>query len=335
MLLDIIIPSYKNMSGLVNTLNMIDGQYLTEVAVTVVDDCSGEDYSDILSQFPFVHLLSLKHNGGPGVARNEGMAHTRNPYIMFIDCGDYLIKKEYLGLVIETIKNNPDKLVYSWLHTIEEPDKTWTNETQKNNRLHGRVFNRKFIEDTHTDFSVSGSRANEDIGFMQALRILVYYTNQDLWYENDTPIILYTYDENSITRKNRHEFNLKAGTTGMIENAIHTVHILQKNPIPDEAWQKFIYEKFGVFATHFFEAAIGNPKKIPHCWSELKRYYNYFAEYLSNVNEDLFQIAIAPIHRATVNYFHDWDIPFSINYRRILDELPQNKEPPSYYYFDY
>ena len=58
-MLDIIIPVYKNKRGLQRTLASINTNYLDRIKVTVVDDESHEDYSDIKKEFPFITLYSL------------------------------------------------------------------------------------------------------------------------------------------------------------------------------------------------------------------------------------------------------------------------------------
>ena len=68
--MDLIIPSYKDKKGLYETLFSIGLD--KDIYVTVVDDCSGEKYDDIISwfnQFFPIQVLYMPKNGGPGAAR--------------------------------------------------------------------------------------------------------------------------------------------------------------------------------------------------------------------------------------------------------------------------
>ena len=63
--LDIIIPAYKNKKALDLTLKSIYNtemfslgfQYLFPILITVVDDCSGVDYSDLEAKYPLVNFI--------------------------------------------------------------------------------------------------------------------------------------------------------------------------------------------------------------------------------------------------------------------------------------
>ena len=87
-MLDIIIPTYKNKEGLEKTLQSIPNY--KEVAVTVVDDGSNLNYNDLQDKYNF-RLIELQKNSGPGIARQIGITVTNEPYILFMDTGDYLI----------------------------------------------------------------------------------------------------------------------------------------------------------------------------------------------------------------------------------------------------
>ena len=98
-MLDIIIPTYKNKEALVRSLESIPNYQ--ELSITVVDDCSGLDYTDLQEKYNF-RLIELQQNVGPGVAREIGIVSTHEPYILFLDTGDYFIEgalSEVLGII--------------------------------------------------------------------------------------------------------------------------------------------------------------------------------------------------------------------------------------------
>ena len=77
-MIDLIIPYYKNKQGIIDTLNSINFDIFE---VTVVDDASEEEYD---LDYP-IHYILNEVNSGPGNARQNGIQHTSNDYIMFID----------------------------------------------------------------------------------------------------------------------------------------------------------------------------------------------------------------------------------------------------------
>ena len=75
--LTVIIPAYNCSSTLPGALSSIITQKnREEIEVIVVDDCSDEDYTDIINNFKSlidIKLYKLEKNSGPGVARQKGI----------------------------------------------------------------------------------------------------------------------------------------------------------------------------------------------------------------------------------------------------------------------
>ena len=81
-MLDIIIPSYKDIEGLRRTLKSVyHPQYDEWVTITVIDDCSNTDYSEIMADYPMINFYILPENNGPGYVRQYGIEHKKEPYI--------------------------------------------------------------------------------------------------------------------------------------------------------------------------------------------------------------------------------------------------------------
>lgn len=53
-MLDIIIPAYNDIEGLRRTLKSVTFPELNWIHITVIDDCSTEDYTPIKAEFPNV-----------------------------------------------------------------------------------------------------------------------------------------------------------------------------------------------------------------------------------------------------------------------------------------
>ena len=202
-MLDIIIPTYKNKEGLEKTLQSIPNY--KEVAVTVVDDGSNLNYNDLQDKYNF-RLIELQKNSGPGIARQIGITVTNEPYILFMDTGDYLIDGA-LSEMLGVININPNIVIFSWRYELGDAEYNINN-----NNLHGRVYQRAFLDKYNIHFSKQGSYANEDVGFNHICRLILftYYPNNDAVLTLKKSIVVYdTDDMTSITRRENRAFIYK------------------------------------------------------------------------------------------------------------------------------
>ena len=87
-MIDLIIPYDNNPEGLKRTLESIAPDIFD---IHIIDDHSDYSLPIIFHQYSYSRL---NMNRGPGYARQYGIDHTTNPYIMFIDTGDIFLSKE-------------------------------------------------------------------------------------------------------------------------------------------------------------------------------------------------------------------------------------------------
>ena len=127
--------------------------------------------------------------------------------------------------MLADVKNNPDINFFIWSYIIGDK-----RMTEYDNRMHGKIYKRAFLDKYHITFCKESSYANEDIGFNRACRICNRAEGTDYYY-CETPVIHYIDDENSITAKNNHEFLYKTQNRGLSLNIIHTVNICKINGI--------------------------------------------------------------------------------------------------------
>ena len=118
-MLDIIIPTYKNKPELIRTLQSINKSLLPLINVTIIDDCSNIYYNDIFEAFPFIQIFYNEKNIGPGLSRQKGIDITYEPYLMFIDTGDYFLSDDIQTYIVQTILQNPNEVVFSWQYIIK------------------------------------------------------------------------------------------------------------------------------------------------------------------------------------------------------------------------
>lgn len=103
----VIIPTYNRIAMLEEALASVSFQQFNGVVeVIVTDDNSRDGTSEIIRQkYPFVRLISLKRNVGPGAARNRALLRARGRYIAFLDSDD-LWKPNHLKTQIAAIEGN-------------------------------------------------------------------------------------------------------------------------------------------------------------------------------------------------------------------------------------
>lgn len=263
-MLDIIIPTYKNKELLIQSLKSIPNY--KEVVVTVIDDCSNLDYSDIREQFN-INFLELGKNVGPGIARQIGIEYTHQPYILFLDSGDYFYPNA-LDEVIGVIKINPMIDIFSWKYFNAESE-----YKEENNNLHGRVYKREFLRKYNICFCEESSYANEDVGFNHICRLVSAQYNILNMQLNNYIIVYETNDMNSLTRKNNRGFLYKEQNMGLAINAIHAYNIAKKDGVSEELLKYYLSDIIGSEYLFFIRALEERPEFLQEVWDGARYFY--------------------------------------------------------------
>ena len=92
MLVSVIMPTYNCGKFILQSLDSVIAQTVTDWEVQIVDDCSTDNTAEVLKpyleQYPNIHYYVLPQNGGPAVARTEAMRRATGKYIAFLDSDD-------------------------------------------------------------------------------------------------------------------------------------------------------------------------------------------------------------------------------------------------------
>ena len=325
--LDIIIPTYKNKKGLRKTLSSINWALLDFITVTVVDDHSEEDYSDILQDFPAVNLIVLDKNQGPGIARQTGINNTSNPYLMFIDTGDYLLSRFNLIEILACIREDSLAYLHMWRWLNEEKRLFSTNS---NRLMHGMVYKRDFLNFYDITFGAESSYANEDIGFNHncflIIENLLKIDKSKLIHFYEQPVYMYTYDENSITHKNKREFYYTKQIPGLIKNMKHLFNNCYKNNVSE----LLICNEFNAIIIELYFDVL---KVAYECPERLEANWQYVYEF----GQDYFKHEASKRPTLMMSYESNLPryqalgdkIPLSMN--QFLLDIQQEKVPKHYY----
>ena len=304
-MIDLIIPYYNNRIGLLNTLKSINTNIFE---ITIVDDHSTE--TPIIDN-SVAQVFRLNINCGPGFARQKGIDKTHNPYIMFIDTGDIFTSVEAQQGILNTITSNPklDFISFPYYHYGE-----LTKETD--NRLHGKIYKRSFLEKYGITFAPESSYLNEDIGFNRTCRLCTNMTFIPM------PVIEQIEDNNSLTRKNDQESLYRSQTRALSLVTIHTVDICNKNNI--DTTEEI--NQIAVTLYYFFLRTMAErPIFAIDAWAGARIFYKYFKNDIIP-NNLLFGNAKL---KQCLQYRNK--ISFPINILRFVDDILKNEIPPNNY----
>ena len=194
-MVDVIIPTYKARETLPKALDSLVAQTKKTFIVTIVQDCDGEDYLDIIEEYRrrglSIRLLSLQSNKGPGGARQAG-----------IDADDMYAPRAIEMLTREAMGNNADIVSSDFiaerhatpgvLMDVMSVPVTW---------CHGRIYKKKFLQDNNIRF-LEGLRVNEDAYFN-----LIAHNCATRKYKIKEVTYIWRDNKNSITRcENKEDF---------------------------------------------------------------------------------------------------------------------------------
>lgn len=321
-MLDIIIPTYKNKDGLRNTLRSINQSLLEDINITVIDDNSEMYNNDILEEFPFFTIYYQPINKGPGAARELGLLLTNEPYVMFIDTGDYFVNNEIQEEILKTISNNNETVVFSWpyLHGNKVSKET-------SNRLHGRVYKREFLNNYNIEFCQDSSFVNEDIGFNRLCRLIIQDKNLKVLNFKEAAIV-YDIDEQSLTNKDDKAFFYKEQNMGLALNSIHTVKFAKQNNVSQELIDGEISAIMASLYYTFLCTCYERPKFIQDAWDGAKLFYDTCFD---NSNLRAESPVYGPYMKRIYNRSHKWKNFKNPNFSRFLKDLKTYSQPPSWY----
>ncbi|MBQ0024234.1 MAG: glycosyltransferase [Bacteroidales bacterium] len=181
----LVVPVYNGADYIVHFLQIALGQTLSDIEIILVDDCSTDDWLSRANAFlkgredadaVRVRFLSTPVNGGPGAARNIGLAGAVGKYVCFVDCDDEIAPDYCESLYCEAEKYSADMVCCDALtdgKLLKSPDFTPGVLTEKGRaaillsfvtRLWTYMFCRKFLIDNNIHFPQT--RSSEDTAFV-------------------------------------------------------------------------------------------------------------------------------------------------------------------------
>lgn len=198
-MIDIIIPIYKAHKNLYTSLTSLVMQTYKDFKVTLINDCDGLDYSEIIEEYTNkglnIQYLEAKENKGPGPARQLGVDNTSNEYIYYLDSDDFLMPQglQILWYLLET---NPESKIA--IGSILEEENGYNIVISAENNatgIHGKIYRRNFLEEIGVRFP-DNQRYNED-GYYNTI---AYYAADLVSYYSQEPVMIWKNNSESLTR---------------------------------------------------------------------------------------------------------------------------------------
>ena len=119
-LVSVIVPAHDAGSTIVDTLESVRRQTVTDLEVIVIDDGSTDDTVARVADVTDARItLASFPCAGPSTARNQGLARARGAYLSFLDADD-LWTPDKLELQLEALRRRADAgVAYSWTCEID------------------------------------------------------------------------------------------------------------------------------------------------------------------------------------------------------------------------
>ena len=155
-LVSVIIPTYKRKDKLRRLLNsLLESDYPRDkMEIIVVVDADGEDYSDLIKEFPMVTFVFNDTEKLAAESRNIGAKLARGKYLFFID-DDNIVDKYAISKIIEVFETHEDAgLVGPLMLFYSEPSKIWCA---------GAVVDKPLFRGIHLYFGKNITNIQEDL----------------------------------------------------------------------------------------------------------------------------------------------------------------------------
>lgn len=114
--ISIIMPVYNAERYLTAAVQSVLGQGFRDLELICVNDCSTDNSLSVLQTLAAgdsrLQIVSAEKNGGPGAARNLGLACARGVYIGFADTDDAFAPRLLEQVVPRLLENNADEIVW-------------------------------------------------------------------------------------------------------------------------------------------------------------------------------------------------------------------------------
>lgn len=189
-----------------------DAEFTSDIEVIIVDDCSSDAEKVALLSRAEGHnwqVVELAQNGGPGVARNEGISKATGKYLLFMDADDALaphacgaLYREYLQAQAALAGEPADVICFDYTmisprvtlsySTIPQAQAGVVDVRQALATVRGSTFGKCYLRSliTRHNLQFGTLRRHEDTAFTKSAVCWaerIWYTKESLYEYRMTP----------------------------------------------------------------------------------------------------------------------------------------------------
>lgn len=271
--LDIIIPAFKAQNTIEKTLASIIIQSIADkLTVTIVNDCDGIGYKKFVDQFQeFIDIkeITLKENGGPGVARQYGIDSTTSPYFTCIDADDTFAGAFALEILLKGAESSPEYHTIVGTFVEQHPNLNFISHQQDMVWMFGKLYTRSFINKYKIRFN--DTRANEDNGFNTIIR-LVSSDQEKIMFLPD--VVYYWHDKpDSITRINNAQYSYDQSFCGYTDNMIYAIKHAKEVRVENPYINQWAVQVMAQLYNYYYQTVKRDPRFVEQNYSYCIKYY--------------------------------------------------------------
>ncbi|ASJ16058.1 glycosyl transferase family 2 [Thermococcus chitonophagus] len=133
-LVSVIVPTYKRKDKLRRLLeSLLESDYPKDkLEIIVVVDADGEDYGDLIKEFPRVRFIFNKEEKFVAESRNVGIRNSHGDYIFVID-DDNIVDRRCISELVKFMENNPRVgIAGPIMYYYKDPHRIWCAGIKRN-----------------------------------------------------------------------------------------------------------------------------------------------------------------------------------------------------------
>lgn len=156
MILTIFTPTYNRAYCLKNLYNSLCIQKNKNFIWLIIDDGSNDNTEDLIKKFKHDKILNIEYikqkNSGKHVATNRALEKCDTELIFCIDSDDYLANESVIDIILDTYKQNKDKILGMYFRRIDKNGNSLAGKYPKGKKMVG-------ITDLYHKYNYKGDTA--------------------------------------------------------------------------------------------------------------------------------------------------------------------------------
>lgn len=283
-LLSIIIPTYKRLNLLMETIESINKQTYNNIEIIVIDDDPNSNNEKELYNIPNVIYKKNTKNLNAGMSRNVGYNLSDGEYIIFCDDDDIYTDKNFFNDAVEIFNKNSNVdiiLANSDIWCVKENIIIDTNLN-----CVGTISGKEYLK----NFQMKYNKPNSTFPTIFRKEVLDKADFENMKMMNDTPIYLraltYSNDvyiyEKKVGKYRVHSVNISYNLASdfIIENLNEKIKTYNNNSYLEQKW---IDNQIFITVSYFFNGSNPNKDEKNNIYAWIKENSNNYRNIIKKI----------------------------------------------------